>query len=284
MLEWIHPSELRNHPTNISIYGDTPDPELVASVKAHGVFEDHPIGYVFDGEFRVIVSGHRRNQAAKISKLEMVPCVHLEDIEGDPLAIEERIILSNKQRVKTNEQLAREASRLADIEAKRAEQRKLKSLNNAVDSSSVSDDTNGKTRQKVAESLGTSEATAQRLISAGKALEDAESKGHDKKAERIKKGLEKSAAAGAKAAKPPEPKSRDKNHFKAASNLLAKVEADFKRAAENLAPLVREWDSLKRADSSFEKKHKLLLGHHSRLFQICEDGKRVLKALNEAWK
>lgn len=113
-IEWMAPEELRNHPTNLSIYGDSPDPELVASVKAHGVFPDHPIGYVLDGDFRVIVSGHRRNQAAKINKLESVPCIRLKELEGDELAIKERIILSNKQRVKSKEQLAREAETLSE--------------------------------------------------------------------------------------------------------------------------------------------------------------------------
>lgn len=205
MIEWIHPDELRNHPTNLSIYGDTPDQELVESVRQHGVFEDHPIGYVQDGDFKRIVSGHRRNQAAKISKQDSVPIVRLKDIEGDELAIEERIILSNKQRVKTNEQLAREAAKLAAIEASRAELRKLKNLKNSAESSTVSIDTVEKTRRKVANSLGTSESTAQRLITAGQALESAESHGQNRKADRIKKGLEKSVAAGAEAAKPAKP-------------------------------------------------------------------------------
>jgi ParB-like chromosome segregation protein Spo0J len=102
-LEYVHPDELKNHLTNLSIYGDTPDQELVESVRQYGVFEDHPIGYVQDGDFKRIVSGHRRNQAARITKQEMVPCIRLKDIEDDPLAIEERIILSNKQREKTRE-------------------------------------------------------------------------------------------------------------------------------------------------------------------------------------
>jgi len=109
-LEWIDPNELKNHPVNLAIYGDKPDPELVESVKRHGVFPDHPIGYVADGEFLTIVSGHRRVQAAKVNKCKQVPCVRLKELEGDELAIRERIILSNSQRKKTPEQLAREAA------------------------------------------------------------------------------------------------------------------------------------------------------------------------------
>lgn len=194
-IEWIHPDELRNHPTNISIYGDAPDPELLASVKAHGVFPDHPIGYVMEGDFRVIVSGHRRNQAAKIAKLDMVPVVRLTELEGDPLAIKERIILSNKQRIKTAEQKAREAALLIDIESERAKARQNLGVN-------LPEGSKGRASEKIADSLGVSEKTARSLIVAGKALEDAEKKGQTKKAAKIKKGLERSAAAGAKAAKP----------------------------------------------------------------------------------
>lgn len=209
-LEYIHPDELRKHLTNTAIYGDAVDQELLASVKANGVFEDHPIGYVQDGDFKVIVSGHRRHQAARIAKLDMVPCVRLKDIENDPLAIEERIILSNRQRVKTTEMMAREAAKLASIEAERAESRKASSLKqntgktgvSSVRGTSTPDGESGRTREKVADSLGVSDKTARNLIKAGKALEEAETKGQTHKAEKIKEGLEKSAAAGAKAAEP----------------------------------------------------------------------------------
>lgn len=302
-LEWIHPDELRNHATNISIYGDTPDQELVESVRLHGVFEDHPIGYVMDGEFRVIVSGHRRNQAAKLTKQEMVPCVRLKDIEDDPLAIEERIILSNKQRVKTNEQKAREAAKLADILKSRAQARSAANLKNSAESSTVSGDTVEKTRQKVADSLDVSEATAQRLITAGKALTDAESKGQTRKATAIKKGLQKSAAAGAKAAKPKPAKKpaeatqeedgpdREPRHktvasqsvIKKAERLLLKVVGCIQQISDDLAPLVRAFDEIKSADPAFTPRHRELLGHHSRLFQLSEDNKRAGKALKAAW-
>lgn len=186
-IEWIHPDELRNHPTNLAIYGDVPDQELVDSVRKYGVFPDHPIGYVMEGEFRVIVSGHRRRQAAKMAKRDMVPIVRLTALEGDPLAIEERIILSNKQRIKTNEQLAREAAKLSEILKAKAPV--------PIGTESIKD--------QVAKELGTSGRTAQRLINTGKELNRAERRGDTKKADRIKSGLEKSVSAGEKAAKPP---------------------------------------------------------------------------------
>lgn len=68
-----------------------------------------------------------------------------------------------------------------------------------------------------------------------------------------------------------------------AASLLAKVTADIARVSENMAHLVRAWDAMKASDPSFQKKHQELLGHHSRLFQVCEDGKRIVKKLNEVW-
>lgn len=209
-LEWIHPDELRNHPTNLSIYGDTPDPELLASVKEHGVFDDHPIGYVQDGDFKTIVSGHRRNQAARIAKLEMVPVVRLKDIEGDELAIRERIILSNKQRIKTEVQLAKEAAALAAIIEERAKANSSAQLKQNTEKPEESSDCTprgavGRTEKVVGESLGVGKKRAKNLITAGKALNEAESLGETEKADEIKEGLKKSAAAGARAAKPDKP-------------------------------------------------------------------------------
>lgn len=207
MIEWIAPDELRNHPTNLSIYGDTPDQELVDSVSQYGVFPDHPIGYVFDGEFRVIVSGHRRRQAALLSKQEHVPIVHLKEIEGDDLAIKERIILSNKHRVKTREQLAREAAQLAEIEEERTKVQKINNLKNQqgiVDAANLAA-SSGRASEKIAETLNVSVRTAERLVSAGKRLAAAETNGDTATATQIKNGLKRSVEAGEKAAKAPKP-------------------------------------------------------------------------------
>lgn len=199
MIEWIHPDELRNHPANTSIYGDTPDQEFVESVRQRGVFPHTPIGYVQDGDFKVIVSGHRRRQAAKIAKLDMVPVVRLKDIEGDELAIKEMIVASNANRQKTREQMAREAALLAEIESERASLRQ-KQGGKWTPLSPL--DSKGATREKVAKVLKTSERTAQRLIEAGRTLIEAEASGDKELAEDIKHGLEHSVRAGDRAAKP----------------------------------------------------------------------------------
>lgn len=68
-----------------------------------------------------------------------------------------------------------------------------------------------------------------------------------------------------------------------ASRLLAKLSGDFSKVVDGLGPLVCTFDEIKAADASFGKRHKELLGHHSRLFQSCEEGKKALAALKAAW-
>jgi hypothetical protein len=218
VIEWIDPEELSNHPINIEIYGDAPDAQLVESMKAHGFLEDHPIGYVLDGDFRYIVSGHRRRGAARTAKLKQVAAVRLKNLECDPLAIREHIIKSNLQRVKTAEQMAREAAQLAAIETERAASRQKSKLKQNVEKpleNTVGGEPprrSGRTREKVQEALGVGEDKARDLITAGTALVAAEKSGDQTKAAEIKQGLSKSVAAGARAAKttaepkPPKPK------------------------------------------------------------------------------
>ena len=115
----VDPSKLKPHPANSRIYGDTDtlDEDFVESVK-RGILE--PL--LATGEMTVI-SGHRRRKAAMEAGLKDVPVVIRPDLT-DPLDVEEALILANKQRVKGNEQKAREFKRLKEIEAKRAASRK----------------------------------------------------------------------------------------------------------------------------------------------------------------
>lgn len=199
-IEWIHPDELRNHPVNQALYGDVPDPELVESVKKHGVFEDHPIGYVQDGDFKVIVSGHRRRQSAKIAKRDMVPIVRLKSLEGDEQSIREHIILSNRHRLKDREMMAREAAMLIEIESERAKERKTQNLsgNSRQGKIALTGEPSGKAVEKVGEALGVSGRTATDLTIAGKALIEAEKAGDTQAADEIKANLKRGASTAAR--------------------------------------------------------------------------------------
>lgn len=108
--------DLQPHPLNSRIYGDRADDELMWQIDRLGII--NPL-LITDG--RVVISGHRRLDAAKRLGLTTVPTLTAQ-VE-DPLEIEELIIQANKHRHHTNEQMVREYQHLKLIEAKRAERR-----------------------------------------------------------------------------------------------------------------------------------------------------------------
>lgn len=97
--------ELRPHDKNSGIYNDTADQALVESVAHKGIL--NPLIITQDNR---IISGHRRLDAAKQCDLPKVPVTVFES--DDELEIRRAIIHNNISRVKTNEQLGREACEL----------------------------------------------------------------------------------------------------------------------------------------------------------------------------
>jgi protein gp37/ParB-like chromosome segregation protein Spo0J len=110
--------ELTPHPLNADIYGDAADKQLIQSIKDNGVIE--PL--VIDHKGR-IVSGHRRWHAARELKIEELPVEVFQS--HNELDIESALVESNRQRIKTNEQLAREATQIFKIEQARARIRQI---------------------------------------------------------------------------------------------------------------------------------------------------------------
>jgi hypothetical protein len=135
---------LRMHPLNKKIYGDSiPDASLINSVKDNGVF--NPVILNQDG---LILSGTRRWLAAKKAGLVKVPTIRF--LGKSELVEELFLIESNRQRVKTEGQIAREASELLRIESELAKTRKAAGIDLPVKSSGG----NGDVRDKVANTLG----------------------------------------------------------------------------------------------------------------------------------
>lgn len=108
--------DLRPHQLNAAIYSDTADENLIQSIREHGLL--HPL--LIDYKNRII-SGHRRYDGAKKAKLEVVSVEVFESQEE--LDIQTALIEANRQRIKTTEQMAREAAELFRIEKARARQR-----------------------------------------------------------------------------------------------------------------------------------------------------------------
>src|SRR5215831_10387574 len=96
---------LTPHPENKKIYGESADAAFLQSVAAKGVLV--PLVITYDNR---IISGHRRWAAAQAVKLAAVPVSVFRS--HDELDILEALIDANRQRVKTNEQVGREAAAL----------------------------------------------------------------------------------------------------------------------------------------------------------------------------
>lgn len=144
--------ELTPHPKNFEIYGqESVTDDLLASVKSKGVMV--PLTITSEN---VIISGHRRYEAAKMAGLEIVPVgIATFESELDEL---EAIIEFNRQREKTFVQKMKEAETLDLIETERAKNRMLAAQNNkaAVEifPQLPTGENTGKTRDKVAQQTG----------------------------------------------------------------------------------------------------------------------------------
>ena len=199
-LVFAHPEDLVPHEANSTLYGDEIDEEFVESC-AGGIIEP-----IVTTDQMVIISGHRRHQAAIALEWELVPVVVRSDLT-DPLDIEEFLILANKQREKTNEQKAREFQRLKEITQERAKRdnpggrgkKKQKTLDQIGTEFSERSDV------KAAEAAGMSRNTAVKAEKVVEAIDQALSEGDDKKAESLREDLNKSVSkAHAKVSKPKE--------------------------------------------------------------------------------
>ncbi|MEY2428872.1 MAG: ParB family transcriptional regulator, chromosome partitioning protein [Verrucomicrobiota bacterium] len=175
-------SELTNHPINADIYNDAADAELIASVKAHGVL--NPI--LIDHKNRII-SGHRRFDAACKAGLDEVPVEIFES--NDELQIQEALIESNRQRVKSNEQIAREAARLFQIEKEKAKIRQSQANTKIKDVPAISPGDSGDTRAIVAKKLGVGAKKVDQAVAVVAALEELKRNGDHKEAEVLREAL-----------------------------------------------------------------------------------------------
>jgi protein gp37/ParB-like chromosome segregation protein Spo0J len=108
--------ELSPHPLNAEIYGDSTDEGLIQSIRENGVLQ--PVLIDFKNR---IISGHRRFEAAVRAGLKSVPVEIFSS--RDELDIAAALVEANRHRVKSNEQIAREAAHLLRVEKERARNR-----------------------------------------------------------------------------------------------------------------------------------------------------------------
>ena len=108
--------QLKSHPLNAEIYGDEPSADLINSIKAHGVLQP-----LLSTPENLILGGHLRHAASRKSGLTHVPVITVHP--EDEFAEVEILVTANKQRVKTNEQMSREAAVLMKSEQAKARRR-----------------------------------------------------------------------------------------------------------------------------------------------------------------
>lgn len=206
VLKRIDPTKLKNHPLNAKLYGDVADDDFVASIKKEGVLT--PLTVTAKN---VIISGHRRKQAAVIADLKEVPCIVRDDLT-DPLDIKEAVIEANRQREKTAEQRAREFSMLEEIEAERAKKRLKTSTGGSKPrpTQNSAEAGKGESRKKAAKAVGMSHDTAKKAVTVVEAIDEAEAAGDIEVAAELRATLNEQSVAAAhrKVAPQKKPKSQ----------------------------------------------------------------------------
>ena len=140
------------HPSNASIYGEDEDvSELVESIRNFGWIK----ALVVTPNY-IIISGHRRRQAALVLGLETVP-VEVREFSNSAIELE-ALLLENESRHKTVEQKVREANVWKDVESELARIRKLAMLKQGESRPVVQNfaprEASGKTRDRLAKKVG----------------------------------------------------------------------------------------------------------------------------------
>lgn len=201
-IKYAPTSALKPHPLNAAIYGDGCDQDLLDSIKEKGIVNPILVTKSFQ-----IISGHRRFNAAQMTGLNEVPVIIME--QDDPLEVEELLIVTNKQRNKTAEQMAREYDKLKDIEKIKAKNRQIESGKNfgigkeKVVENSPQPISEGKSRELAAEKLGISSNTAERAAKVVHHVDELRAEGKTEEAEALRQTLnEKSVNAAYQQIKP----------------------------------------------------------------------------------
>jgi len=195
-------SDLHRHPLNSRIYSDKPDAGLIESIRENGVMV--PVVITPDNQ---VISGHRRVAACKVVGVVDVP-VTIRSFENDEDATE-AVVHYNRQRAKTNEQRAREAAALLDVERIRAEKRMKAGENQYSSPPEKLPEGKGDARDKVGEAVGWSGKTAEKAVEAIKYIDKLKEEGKESEAEKLKDDLNVSVSKASRSV-PREPKEEKK--------------------------------------------------------------------------
>lgn len=198
---------LQPNPENAKIYGNEPvDEDLWTSVAQHGFHE--PLIATKDN---ILIAGHRRLKAAKAAGIDRIPVIFRQYAgETEKLTA---LLESNRQRIKSNYVLGKEAILLKDIAAKQAKARqasgKKKSkaekpaggIEAGIDPASPTGVATGSARDDAGKKLGVSGVTLDKLVAVVKGIDRLEKAGKADEADALRDKLNKSADSGHKALK-----------------------------------------------------------------------------------
>lgn len=124
-IQMIDPRVLIDHPKNAHYYGAPTLPEaFIESVSEHGILQNLTVTLVASGPHKgkyMVVSGHRRRDAAILLGIHAVPCEVRE--YATPEEMERDLLAMNLQRVKTEHVLTREIEGMMALYAPLAEKR-----------------------------------------------------------------------------------------------------------------------------------------------------------------
>lgn len=207
----IDPRNLKDHPLNAKVYGDHADEKFVESCR-NGITE-----HLHITADNVIISGHRRRQAAIRIGMAEVPVIIRTDLK-DEMDIEKALLLANEYRDKTVEQRAREGKELERIEAELAKRRRAATQikdgsppvstvrpNLDAPENKAKNAKNGRSDEKAAAAVGMSKDTLRKAVEVVDAIDEAEAEGDTETAEELRETLNnKSVSAAHKKAKKPQ--------------------------------------------------------------------------------
>jgi len=215
---YMDPFDLMPHEVNESIYRDAPDEEFIESIKRLGILEPilaHEVMHGLTPE-TVVLSGHRRMNAARVLEMDEVPVIIQPDelVGTDDEAIR-LLILSNRQRDKTNEQRAREYAVLKEIEVRLAHERKKQHHDKGEEGEKA-----GRASDIAAQAVGMSGRTADRAVSVVEAIDEAEASGDEGRAAGLRRKLNHSVSKGHKAVEREKAPVVDENEATVPENLV----------------------------------------------------------------
>ena len=186
----IAADQLRPHPVQLEIYGDQPGAELVESVREHGVLEP-----LLVTPRNVIISGHLRHAASLQVKRAVVPIIVV--APADENAAIDLLLNANSQRVKTNEQIARETAFRMKIEQQKARERQA-TVGAVCKLPAKSPEASGDARAIVAKQMGIGVKKVDQCASVIRKLDQLKNEGNDNEAQALRATLDKSINRAAK--------------------------------------------------------------------------------------